>query len=155
MTGLPPYLPRGVASPSGAGCWDRPEGSYSLFSLTAAAGLVLAAGFSQAAQETFDVYHDPAPGDGWYARVVIYNPVGSGTNTYTVETDLGPVVIQYFTLLNEPCNEILHDRPAPKSACADEIYIRSVPDGVVPSVWQALVHENGEATVFLSKWLGV
>ena len=29
MTGAQPYLPRGAASPSGAGCWDRPEGFYS------------------------------------------------------------------------------------------------------------------------------
>ena len=101
--------------------------------------------------ERIEYTPDANPTDNVIGVIVIENNEGSGTGTHTVETEYGPVTVQYFTTLNQPYFGPDGQRTF---CCPDDVRITDVPDGVLPSAWELQVDETGTATITLFLYVG-
>ena len=91
------------------------------------------------------VHHDPAPGDAWFARMVVQNLRGIYDRTTPYDTSHGPVTLRYVTTIPSKVGD---------PASADEVCVMDLPEGVaaVPICMDVMEEESG--TVFLFEYLG-
>jgi hypothetical protein len=91
------------------------------------------------------VHHDPAPGDAWFARMVIENRKGMYNRTTAYPTSHGDVTLEYVTTTPSKVGD---------PASADEVCVMDLPEGVAafPICMDVMEEESG--TVFLFEYLG-
>lgn len=114
--------------------------------LSAAGVILLPAPAAFSSTEILTIHHDPAPGDAWFARIVIYNGDSSSDNIYRFDTAHGVVTVTYDSSPNQGCEQ------APEG-CADDVSV-DVPAGVIPSEWEARLYEYETRTIYLYEFLG-
>lgn len=91
------------------------------------------------------IFEDPQPGDGWYARALVRNVRGLYNDVEREHTTEGDVHIQYRTSQPSAVKDV---------NSADEACVVQLPEGVVaiPECVQPLEEET--ETIFLYKHLG-
>lgn len=97
-------------------------------------------------RESYEVHHDPTPGSAWFARIVVWNPDGSAGSVWQFPTSYGRVTMRYESSPNGCTVD-----PVP---CSDRVTITDLPDGVIPSEWEADIEESTTHTIYLFKYLG-
>jgi hypothetical protein len=103
-----------------------------------------------AGSQRVELFEDPAPGDGWFARIVIYNGDMSGVNRHVLETSKGSVIVGYISSPNDCGAERIRDL-----ACADDWFLKDWPDGVIASEWEGTVREYDEQVIYLYVDMGI
>ena len=96
------------------------------------------------ADSTLTLHHDPGPADGWFARIDVYNEPGSSTFTRTLDSEHGPVTVQYDTKAGTSA----------AMADSDAVMVLDLPQGIVavPRVIQAT--EGQFSQIYLFKYVG-
>jgi hypothetical protein len=92
-----------------------------------------------------EIYEDPKPTDGWFARAVINNVRGSYNAVEVDTTSKGDVGIKYTTTTPSKVNDI---------DSADEACVEFLPEGVVAIPQCVLIMEEEKETIFLYEYLG-
>lgn len=96
-------------------------------------------------QTRVTVHHDPAPGDDWFARLVIINRIGLYNETELLGTDHGAVAVTYTTTIPASLND-------PESA--DQACVTDLPPGVVARPDCVTMLEATTGTIFLIRYIG-
>jgi hypothetical protein len=92
-----------------------------------------------------EIFEDPEPQDGWYARAVVRNVRGSYNETETESTSLGSVGVEYKT--TKP--SLVNDPDSADSAC-----VVFLPEGVVAIPECVTILEEDSKTIYLYKYNG-